>query len=352
MVEQDPVHLVEDVRSGARFLIYSGERGPSVELRYEGEALWMTQAQMAALFGVTVASISRHILNIVEDSELEAEATVTKIAIVRMEGDRRVARQLEHYSLDMVISIGYRVSSAQATLFRRWATDKLVQFATKGFVIDSAKLKQPEMQDRVAELRDIIRDIRSDEANLYREWRKICSLCQDYDPKSEEWTTFYRNTQAKLIYAVTSKTPAEVVQNRSNAGDEHMGLQTWLKGEIRKADVTISKNYLGPAKVKELNRLTTIILDIFEDQLDIGRLTRMAEAEALLDSQLKNLGRSLLQSGGSIRKADADTHAKQEYARYQTKLKKLRHAEADQVIRDLKAVQKFLPRKVKPRRST
>jgi hypothetical protein len=345
MVEQDPVHLVEDVRSGARFLIYSGERGPSVELRYEGEALWMTQAQMAALFGRDVSVISRHIAAILEEGEL-AENHLQKMQMNPRGGPSTL------YSLDMVISVGYRVSSAQATLFRRWATDKLVQFATKGFVIDSAKLKQPEMQDRVAELRDIIRDIRSDEANLYREWRKICSLCQDYDPKSEEWTTFYRNTQAKLIYAVTSKTPAEVVQNRSNAGDEHMGLQTWLKGEIRKADVAISKNYLGPAEVKELNRLTTIILDIFEDQLDIGRLTRMAEAEALLDSQLKNLGRSLLQSGGSIRKADADTHAKQEYARYQTKLKELRHAEADQVIRDLKAVQKFLPRKVKPRRST
>jgi len=166
--DQQPVHLLEDADNGARFLIYSGERGASIELRYEGDGLWMTQGQIAALFGVNIPAISKHISNILSDGELDVEASVSKMEIVRMEGERQVTRQLDHCSLDMVISVGYRVSSAQATLFRRWATDKLVQFATKGFVIDKVRLKHPDMQDRIAELREIIRDIRSDEANVYR----------------------------------------------------------------------------------------------------------------------------------------------------------------------------------------
>jgi hypothetical protein len=342
MAELDPVHLVEDVRSGARFLIYSGESGPSVELRYEGEALWMTQAQMAALFGVTVASISRHILNIVEDSELEAEATVTKIATVRMEGGRRVARQLEHYSLDMVISVGYRVSSAQATLFRRWATDKLVQFATKGFVIDSVRLKQPDARDRVSELREIIRDIRSDEANVYRELRQICAMCQDYEGSSGIWQDFYRKTQAKLIYAVATKTPAEVIKSRADADQPNMGLRTWTHDQIRKSDIATSKNYLGQSEVKELNRLTDILLSIFEDQLDIGRLKTMAEASALLDKNLTDLGRSALAHGGQIKTSEAKAHAIREYEKFKAKLKVDRHLEADRAIEEVRQTLKKL----------
>ena len=342
MVELEPVHLVEDTDNGARFLIYAGENGPNVELRYDGDGLWMTQAQMAILFGVTVPSISRHILNIAEDGELESESTVTKIETVRIEGDRQVSRQLEHYSLDMVISVGYRVSSAQATLFRRWATDKLVQFATKGFVIDSVKLKQPDARDRVTELREIIRDIRSDEANVYRELKSICAMCQDYDPNSKAWTEFYRNTQAKLVYAVCSLTPAEVINSRADASLSNMGLQTWKNDNVRKSDIATSKNYLAQTEIKELNRLTTILLDIFEDQLDIGRLKTMAAAANLLDKQLSDLGRAVLRSGGKISSDDAKRHAEDQYEVFKLKIKHVRHDEANQAIADVKRILKKL----------
>ena len=147
-----------------------------------GDTLWMTQAQIAQLFGVKVPNISRHIANILTEGELLAEATVSKIETVRSEGARRVERHIEHYSLDMVISVGYRVSSrASHACFRRWATGILVQFARKGFVVDTPRLKEAGNTDRIAELREIIRDIRSDEANVYAELRRICSLCQDYD---------------------------------------------------------------------------------------------------------------------------------------------------------------------------
>jgi hypothetical protein len=242
----------------------------------------------------------------------------------------------------MVISVGYRVSSAQATLFRRWATDKLVQFATKGFVIDSVRLKQPDARDRVAELKEIIRDIRSDEANVYRELRQICSMCQDYDPKSEAWAEFYRNTQVKLVYAVSSLTPSELIRLRADSSLPNIGLQSWVNDNIRKSDVATSKNYMPPSEIKELNRLTTILLDIFEDQLDVGRLKTMAAATHLLDKQLANLGRSVLGSGGKISMADAKRHADGEYRKFKLRAKEMRYQEADQAIADVKRTLKKL----------
>ncbi|MEK6636613.1 MAG: RhuM family protein [Pseudomonadota bacterium] len=335
MTELKPVHLVEDGDSGARFLIYGADKGPVVELRYEGDRLWMTQGQMSDLFGRDVSVISRHISAILEEDELD-ESNLQKMQIATS------AKPITLYSLDMVISVGYRVSSAQATLFRRWATDKLVQFATKGFVIDRVRLKKPDARDRVAELREIIRDIRSDEANVYRELRQICSMCQDYDPKSEIWTEFYRNTQAKLVYAVSSLTPAEVVDSRVDSLLPSMGLQSWSNDNIRKSDVSTAKNYLSGTEIKELNRLTTILLDIFEDQLDIGRLKTMAGAGILLDRQLGDLGRSVLKSGGKVSMIDAKRHAEDEYGKFKQRVKLARHHEADQAIAEVKLTLKKL----------
>jgi len=213
----ESVQLLEDETTGDQFLIYATDKGLRLDIRYQGDTLWMTQAQISQLFGVTVATVSRHIANIIDEGELSPEATITKIETVRFEGMRQVARTIEHYNLDMVISVGYRVSSAQATLFRRWATSVLVQFATRGFVIDQPRLKQSENFDRIKELREIIRDLRSDEANLYRELRAICALCQDYSGSPQQARDFYQKMQAKLIYAVTSHTPSEIVYSRADS---------------------------------------------------------------------------------------------------------------------------------------
>ena len=335
MADPGPVHLQEDENTGTRFLIYGNSSGSHVEIQYQGDQLWMTQAQIADLFGRSVSVVSRHISGILEEGELD-DSNLHKMQIAS-------SKPVTLYNLDMVISVGYRVSSKQATLFRRWATETLVQFATKGFVIDTPRLKRPEHQDRVAELKEIIRDIRSDEANVYRELKQICRMCQDYDGNSDVWLEFYRNTQAKLIYAVCSNTPAEIVKNRADAREPHMGLRTWANENIRKSDVTISKNYLGETEVKELNRLTTILLDIFEDQLDQGRLTMMAEATALLHNQLKGLGRVVLQTGGRVSTATAKLYAEKEYEKYKTQLVARRHAEADRVIAEIKVATKNLP---------
>ena len=326
----EPVHLVEDAETGARFLVYASEKGFRLDIHYEGETLWMTQAQIAELFGRDVSTISRHIANIFEEGELEEGASLQKLQTT---GGRPVTL----YNLDVVISVGYRVSSAQATVFRRWATGVLVQFAKKGFVIDSARLKKPDDADRIAELREIIRDIRSDESNVYRELRRICSLCQDYDGTSEAAREFYQRTQAKLVYAVTSFTPSEIISERADGDAENMGLVSWPKDNIRKQDVVVSKNYMTEPEVRELNRLTTILLDIFEDQLDRGKLVVMQDAQALLDRQLQSLGRAVLRSGGSVKALEAKEIAERQYEVFDQRRKLARQQEAEQRIAALAA---------------
>jgi hypothetical protein len=342
VAELEPVVLQEDETTGDRFLVYSTDKGLRLDIRYEGEALWMTQAQIAQLFGRDVSTISRHINNIIDEGELDESTSLQKVQTT-------TGRPASLYSLDMVISVGYRVSSAQATLFRRWATEKLVQFATKGFVIDSARLKQPENADRLAELREIIRDIRSDEANVYRELRRICAMCQDYDGDSDHWRDFYKTTQAKIVYAVTSHTPAELIKARANAAQPDMGLTTWPHDNIRKGDVTVSKNYFGQSEVKELNRLTVILLDIFEDQAEMGRLVMMDDAKNLLDRQLQSLGRVVLTHGGHVSKSDADRHAERQYQIYSANRKAERQLEADRVIASLREQEKALPKTKRPK---
>lgn len=340
--EDEPVKLTEDPSTGDRFLIYGTDKGIRLDIRYEGETLWMTQAQIAELFGRDQSVISRHIANVLDEGELGAESNMQKVHITGS------ARPVTLYSLDMVISVGYRVSSAQATLFRKWATQKLVQFATKGFVVDTPRLRDPDNADRIAELRDIIRDLRADEANVYRELRQICAMCQDYDGESEAWREFYKQTQVKLLYAVTSHTPAEIIAERADASEPDMGLRTWPGDNIRERDVAVSKNYLADAEIRELNRLTTILLDIFEDQLEIGRIIVMDDARRLLDQQLRNLNRSVLTHGGSVRMSEAKARAELEYDRFDTTRKLARQQEADALIKQLSNEAKVLP--TKPRK--
>ena len=336
--EQDePIHLIEEESTGDRFLVYSTDKGLQIDLRFEGDTLWMTQAQIAALFGRDVSAISRHIRNILDEGELDETSSLQKVQTTH-------GRPATIYNLDMVISVGYRVSSAQATLFRRWATGILVQYARKGFVIDAPRLKEPGNLDRVRELREIIRDIRASEANLYAELRRICSMCQDYDGSDEASRQFFQHTQAKLVHAVVSMTPSELIHNRADHRLENMGLQDWPKDKIRKQDVTTSKNYLAEGELRELNRLTEILLGIFEDQLDLGRLVTMADARRLLDDQLRNLGRSVLRDGGRISAEAARNKACAEYELFDGQRRLQRKEEADAQIAALKAEGKKLPR--------
>lgn len=349
--KDEAVRLSQDAETGDRFLIYGTDRGINLELRYTGETLWATQDQMAEIFGVNVPSISRHLKNIFAEGELDPAATVSKIERVAREGQRQVRRSIDVYNLNAVISVGYRVGSRQGTMFRIWATETLVQFATKGFVVDVERLKNPDEHDRVRELREIIRDIRSDEANVYREVRRICAMCQDYDEKSTSWREFYARMQAKLMWAITSHTPAMILVERADAAAENMGLRTWSKDAVRQQDALTAKNYLGEPEIRELNRVTTILLDIFEDQLDIGKLKTMTEVEETLDRQLKSLNRPVLTHGGSVKSSAAERHAKDQYRLYDEMRRAARHADADAQMADLLRREKSLPksRRKKPK---
>ena len=344
MTDQGPIHLEEDADTGDRFLVYDSAKGTRLDIRFEGETLWMTQDQIARLFHVSRQAINSHIVNIYEEGELDRASTCKEILQVQTEGSREVRRQVLIHNLDVVISVGYRVSSAQATLFRRWATGVLVQFARSGFVVDSVRLKEPANADRIAELRDIIRDIRSDEANVYRELKRICSLCQDYGSAPDRAKTFFQQTQAKLVYAVVSKTPSEILAERANHRRPDMGLTSWPKDRIRKQDVSVSKNYLAEGEIRELNRLTTILLDIFEDQAELGRLVVMADATRLLEAQLQGLGRTVLRHGGSVDRRSAIGHAEREYEAFDAAHRQSAHDEADARIAALAREAKGLPK--------
>jgi len=349
MSEKDgPLPLLEDTITGGRFLVYSTERGVKVEFQVEQDTFWATQQQMADAFGVTRQNITMHLQNVFKEGELD-ENSVCKESLRTARDGKPYSTKL--YDLNALISVGYRVGGKNGTMFRIWATDKLFRFLTKGFVVDSERLKAPGEQDRVAELREIIRDIRASEANIYAELRRICSLCKDYDPSSDQSREFYIRMQAKFYWAVTSNTPSMILLNRANAKLPDMGLKNWAKDEIRQSDATNAKNFLAERELKELNRLTTILLDIFEDQLDIGKLVLMSDAAALLDKHIKGLNRVVLTHGGSVSHAAAEEHAKAEYRKFDAQRRAMRIESYAKEVAALRGVDAALPKnkgRIKP----
>ncbi len=338
-----PVALIQDGSTGDRFLVYEGKDGVQVELKVDGDTFWASQQQMADAFGVTRPNITLHLQNVFREGEL-TETAVCKETLLTARDGKQYSTKL--YDLNALISVGYRVGGTAGTQFRIWATDKLLRYLTKGFVVDSERLKEPGNQDRVAELREIIREIRASEANVYAELRSICAMCKDYDPHSKQAREFYARMQAKLYWAVVAHTPSEVLKGRADAKVPNMGLQSWKNLNIVKADATVAKNYLGDPELQELNRLTTILLDIFDDQLKIGKLTLMSEAAKLLDSQLRSLSRPVLTDGGRVSHADAEAHAKAEYDKFDER-RRIERAEAVQKeLAELKATGQKLPTKI------
>lgn len=314
-----PLKLMQDESTGDQFLLYETQAGAQVQIRYRGERLWMTQAQIAALFMRDQSAISRHIANIIADGELDEESNMQKMH------NATSTKPVALYSLDMVISVGYRVSSKQGTMFRRWATDRLVQFATKGFVVDVQRLKEPENYDYFRELRDIIRDIRASEANVYREIKNICALCSDYaglDDKAKN--LFFARVQNKLHYAVTGMTAAEIRISRADHLKANMGLTSWKGERPIQSDAMVAKNYLGNAEIRDLNRFTTMLLDYFEQETDLRRLVTMTDAEKALDRFISNNERHLLRDPGTVSKDAADDKVVREY-----KLFRARHCDDD-----------------------
>ncbi|MBN2771785.1 MAG: virulence RhuM family protein, partial [Spirochaetes bacterium] len=248
--------------------IYSSPGGKvKVEVFLKDENLWLTQKRIAELFGVDVTTINEHLKNIYRDGELIEDATVGKFPIVRTEGTREVKRDIQFYNLDAIISVGYRVNSKLATRFRIWATERLKEYIIKGFTMDDERLKNPQYifgKDYFEEQLARIRDIRSSERRFYQKITDIYARCSaDYDKDSEETQEFFAQVQNKLHWAITGKTAAEIISERADSKKENMGLTNWKNshgGAIRKADVSIAKNYLNEDELDSLNRIVELYL--------------------------------------------------------------------------------------------
>ena len=248
--------------SWGELILYRSDNGRAeIQLRAEGETVWLTQAEMAELFDTTPQAITQHIRAIYEEGELSPEATCKESLQVRQEGQRQVRRRLKAYSLPMILAVGYRVRSPRGTQFRQWATAHLEEYLVKGFVMDDERLKEPGGWDYFDELLARIRDIRASEKRFYQKVRDLFALSSDYRPDDRDAQTFFAEVQNKLLYAVTGHTAAEIVVQRADADSPNMALTSWTGARVRKQDVTIAKNYLSADEVDTLNRLVVIFLE-------------------------------------------------------------------------------------------
>ncbi len=314
---------MEDLDKTSDFLFYNSEDGSiKVQVVVGQDTVWTTQKGMAEIFNVEVPAISKHTSNIISEGEL-TEATVSKMETVQIEGGREVKRTIEFYNLDMIIAVGYRVNSYNATKFRIWATKVLREYLIKGFALDDERLKQGNNlfnKDFFNELLDRIREIRSSEKMFYEKVRELYATSVDYDGKAPETITFFQTVQNKLEYAITGKTAAELIKGRANAGLPHMNLKSWKNakkaGAIQKADVTVAKNYLEEPELRELNGIVTMFLDYAENQAKRNRLMKMQNWIDRLDAFLRFNEYQVLDNAGSVRKDVADKFAQGEYAKY------------------------------------
>jgi hypothetical protein len=305
------LRLVQREEGGPSFLIYATDRGIKTELRFDGDAPWFTQAQLAEIFGSSVPNVNEHIANFLSSGELD-EATFRKFRTVRSEGGREVAREILHYGLDVAFYVGYRVNSAQGVLFRRWATDVLIQIAKHGYYMDVERLKEPAAVGIIDKVRSELYEVRAASTNAYREVRRIVSQCSDYDGKDVA-RAFYARMENKMLYAATGRTAPELILERADAAQDQMGLTYWTgkNGPIQK-DVIVGNNYLYQDEAERKNRVTVMLLDYFIDQSDQGKLVTLAECEEKLNGFIKFNQWDLLAGAGSKKRDDADEYAKEE----------------------------------------
>lgn len=321
-------------------VIYEGDNGaPRIEVRLENETVWLTIDQMAELFDKSRSTINEHILNIYAENELSETESMRKVG-----NSDFSTKPTNYYNLDVIISVGYRVKSVQGTQFRMWATARLREYIVKGFTMDDERLKNAGGGVYWKELLDRIRDIRSSEKVLYRQVLDLYATSIDYDPQSEESKTFFAIVQNKLHYAANGKTAAELVSERANADKPFMGLMTFRKDGVHKADVTIAKNYLTEQEIKRLNNVVSAYFDIAELRALDGVKTAMKDYLNQLDKLIASMDRAVLQDAGGVSKIEAEKKAHEEYYKYQGKtLSPVEEA----YLESIKALEKKVEEKVK-----
>ena len=301
-------------------LIYRSSTGKvNVNVLFSNETFWLSQKRMSELYAVTIPDINYHLKQLDESGEVQLSTAIKKILIP---SDNCEDAGTTLYNLDVIISVGYRVNSYEATQFRIWAREVLKEYIIKGFVMDDERLKgkNPFGADYFEELLDRIREIRTSERRYYQKITDIYAECSsDYDPKSDITKTFYKTVQNMMHYAVTHQTAAEIVYDRADADKPHMGLMTWKNapdGRVVKSDVTIAKNYLSEKEVSSLNLLTTAFLDMAEDRAQRHILMKMADWKALLERYLQISDRDILPDAGSVTHEEAEAKALGEYEKF------------------------------------
>lgn len=259
----------------SELILYTTEDGQArLHLRAEDGTVWLNQLELAELFQTSKQNISLHIKNILAEGELQG-ATVKEYLTVQAEGGRNVRRAVKLYNLDMILAVGYRVKSPRGTQFRQWATTHLREYLVKGFVLDSARLKEPGGWDYFDELLEKIREIRASERRFYQKVRELFALSVDYRDDEDATDLFFATVQNRMLYAVTRRTAAEIVIERADASQPNMALTNWSGRRVLKADVIVAKNYLADAEIRELNRITSMFLDYAEDRVSQRRNFRM-----------------------------------------------------------------------------
>ena len=311
-------------------IIYQDE----VNVRFSNEDVWLTQNQLAEIYDTTQENISMHIKNIYADKELDENRTYKKFLLVRQEGARQVKRNIDHYNLDVIIALGYRVQSQIATRFRRWATERLHEYIQKGFTMDDDRLKQGGNR-YFRELLQRIRDIRASERNFYQQVTDIYATSTDYDPRANLTKQFFATVQNKLHYAVHEHTAAEIIYERADSDKPLVGMTNFKGDYITRDDVKIAKNYLTEGELKRLNLLVSQFLDFAEFQALEQRPMRMQDWIQALDRQIINLQRKLLEGKGSISHKQAIEKAEHEFAIYRKREMEQLESDFDKMIKNL-----------------
>lgn len=340
----------------SELILYRSEDAQTrIQVRLEGESVWLTQAQIAELYQTTPQNVTQHLRTIYEEGELREEATCKDYLQVRQEGAREVRRNLKHYNLDAILAVGYRVRSARGTQFRQWATARLSEYLVKGFALDDERLKRGPDDGYFEELLGRIRDIRSSEKLFWRKVLDIYATSVDYDPSAEASQRFFATVQNKMHWAAHGHTAAELLMERADASKPHSGMTNWVGAAPRASDAVVAKSYLNAEELEALNRIVTAYLEFAELQAMNRRPMTMAAWIAKLDDFLRLSDREVLTHAGRIGREQALEFSKAEFARYrQRTLEEPSQVERDfeEATRKLKALESEKRRSTRTKRPT
>ncbi len=332
--------------STAEFLIFSAQSGgDELEIRYEDETIWLTQKLMARLFDVDVRTISEHLGNIYDQKEIEREATLRKFRTVQTEGSREVTREVDHYNLDAIISVGYRVNSVRATQFRQWATSVLRDFAIKGYVLDRKRMENGSFlnEDYFERLLEEIREIRLSERRFYQKITDIYATAVDYNNEAPTTRDFFAKVQNKLHFAIHGQTAAELIKDRADAEKSQMGLTTWENtpgGKVLKSDVAVAKHYLSQDELSSLGRVVNAYLELAEDRAQRQIPMTMEDWAKRLDAFLEFDDRAVLKDAGKITAKLARDHAESEFEKFRPKQDLEFRSDFDKEVKKLESGEK------------